>query len=126
YELEGDIQAAGTHYSRARSRLTPRLNVPLVSKFRSGNTEVEARNPVHQSLLDANLKGGKALGDIARKLRINLSIIRNPKNTTNQHEEACREIGELFGFETARPDNVFKKGPDVVWSSQASSFLMAF
>lgn len=125
YEMDDDLTSAGTFYSRARSRLTHRLNVQLINKFTIEGAEAVAKNPVHKALLDANMKGGKALGDIAAKLRINLATLKNQKNTSNQHEEACRTIGETLGFETARPDNVFQKGPDVFWSHDDGKYLLA-
>lgn len=126
YEAEGDDSSASTHYSRARSRLTPRLNVPLISKFKFETAEVEASNPVHRKLADLILKGGKGFSDLARDLRRNIAVVANSSKSSNEREEACRAIGELMGFDTARPDNVFKKGPDVIWSTEDGKRLIAF
>ena len=126
FETEGDTQSAATHYTRARSRLTRRLNVPLTSKFATSEGEITAANPVERMLADLNLRGGKAFADLAAKFRPALTTLGNAQNSSNQREEACRLIGELFGFETARPDNVHKKGPDVVWSSEEDKMLIAF
>lgn len=126
FEAEGDTQSAGTHYTRARARLTRRLNVPLVSKFSTTDGEITATNPVERMLADLNMKGGRAFSNLAAKLRPALTTLGNGKNSSNQREEACRFIGELLGFETARPDNVHKKGPDVVWSSAEDQMLIAF
>lgn len=126
FETDGDAQSAATHYARARSRLTRRLNVPLTSKFSSEEGEIDASNPVARKLADLNLRGGKAFSDLAAKIRPALTTLGNANSSSNQHEEACRLIGELMGFETARPDNVHKKGPDVVWSSEEDKMLIAF
>lgn len=126
YELDGDLGSASTHYSRARSRLTPRLNVPLISKFDTQQGELDTENPVQRKLADLNMKSGNPFSDYATSLRRNISIVRSRSKSANEREEACRIIGELLGFETARPDNVFKKGPDVVWSSEESKGLIAF
>ncbi len=126
YEIDGDEMSAGTHYARARSRLIPRLNVPLISKYKSDQGVVEAKNPVHRKLSDLNLKGGKAFTDLARDMRRNIGILTDSGKSSNQREEACRMIGELIGFDTARPDNVFQKGPDVVWSSEDDNCLIGF
>lgn len=126
FEAEGDTQNSATHYNRARSRLTRRLNVPLKSKFASTEGEATASNPVERMLLDLNLRQGNAFADRAGKMRNAITQLGNYENSANQREEACRLIGELFGFETARPDNVHKKGPDVVWSSEEDNILIAF
>jgi hypothetical protein len=126
FEIEGDTQSAATHYARARSRLTRRLNVPLTSKFSTDEGEITASNPVARKLADLNLKGGKAFNTLAAKLRPAISMLGDEKNSSNKREEACRLVGELMGFETARPDNVHKKGPDVVWSSEDDKTLIAF
>lgn len=126
YEMDGDNGSCSTHYSRARSRLTPRLNVPLVSTFATEQGELNTENPVQRKLANLNLKGGNPFSDYAASLRKNISILGNGTKSSNEREEACRFIGELLGFETARPDNVFKKGPDVVWSSEETKELIAF
>ncbi|WP_282169101.1 hypothetical protein [Ruegeria atlantica] len=126
YEMDGDSGTCSTHYSRARSRLTPRLNVPLTSKFATDQGELNTENPVQRKLADLNLKSGNPFSDFGASLRHNISIVGTGTKTSNEREEACRLIGELLGFETARPDNVFKKGPDVVWSSEETKELIAF
>ncbi|WP_109464512.1 DEAD/DEAH box helicase family protein [Albibacillus kandeliae] len=126
YELEGDVSSSSTHYSRARSRLTPRLNVPLVSKFATDHGELSTENPVQRKLADLNLKSGNPFSEYAEKLRHNIAVVGNAAKSSNEREEACRLIGELLGFETERPDNVYRKGPDVVWSSEETKELIAF
>lgn len=126
YEMDGDLGSASTHYSRARSRLTPRLNVPLISRFDTEQGELDTENPVQRKLADLNMKAGNPFSNYAASLRRNISIVGNRSKSSNEREEACRIIGELLGFETARPDNVFKKGPDVVWSSEENKELIAF
>ncbi|NVK54399.1 MAG: DEAD/DEAH box helicase family protein [Alteromonadaceae bacterium] len=126
YEMDGDLGSASTHYSRARSRLTPRLNVPLISKFNTEEGELTTENPVQRKLADLNMKAGNPFSKFATSLRRNISIVENQSKSSNEREEACRVIGELLGFETARPDNVYKKGPDVVWSSEEEKQLIAF
>lgn len=126
FELEGDEASASTHYSRARSRLTPRLNVPLISKFRSDEGEIDASNPMARMLAETNVRGGTAFVTLAGRLRSALTVMGEVKSSANQREEACRQIGELMGYETERPDNVYKKGPDVVWSSEDDMKLVAF
>lgn len=126
YEMDGDMASSSTHYSRARSRLTPRLNVPLTSKFATDQGELSTENPVQRKLADLNMKGGNPFSNYAASLRRNISTVGKGTKSSNEREEACRTIGELFGFETARPDNVYGKGPDVVWSSEESRELIAF
>ena len=126
YEVDGDLGSASTHYSRARSRLTPRLNVPLISKFDTEHGELDTDNPLQCKLADLNMKAGNPFSNYAAAMRRNLSIVGSRTKSSNEREEACRIIGELLGFETARPDNVFGKGPDVVWSSEDTNELIAF
>lgn len=51
----------------------------------------------------------KAFGRLQSKLE--------PLNggTTNQMEEAFRELGAVLGFTSTRPDNEYNTGPDVMW-----------
>ena len=38
-----------------------------------------------------------------------------PNATSNQFENALANLGTILGFSTERPDNKYKKGPDVLW-----------
>lgn len=38
-----------------------------------------------------------------------------PEASSNQFEQALAELGSMLGFSTERPDNVYGKGPDVLW-----------
>lgn len=41
----------------------------------------------------------------------------------NLFEEALREIGEMLGFESQRPDNEFKVGPDNLWCGVHNQYI---
>lgn len=38
-----------------------------------------------------------------------------PEASANQFEEALERIGAMIGYSTQRPDNLYRKGPDVLW-----------
>ncbi|WP_164842955.1 DEAD/DEAH box helicase family protein [Sinorhizobium meliloti] len=126
YEVQGDNDTAGTHYNRARSRLTQRLNLPFRAVFESGEFKATAQNDLHRKLLLLCNQGPQALADFVAKLRAESEQVLNPALTSNQHEEALRRVGERLGFETSRPDNDHGAGPDVVWSHEKEKYLLAF
>ena len=41
----------------------------------------------------------------------------------NHFEEALREIGEMLGFKSQRPDNDYKVGPDNLWCGVHNQYL---
>lgn len=43
--------------------------------------------------------------------------------TSNLFEEALKEIGDMLGFESQRPDNEFKVGPDNLWCGVHNQYL---
>lgn len=47
-----------------------------------------------------------------------------PSATSNQFEEALREMGELLGFAAQRPERDLGKGPDVLWMIDATTALI--
>lgn len=49
----------------------------------------------------------------------NLSFCR----TSNLFEEALKEVGEMLGFESQRPDNEFKVGPDNLWCGIHNQYI---
>lgn len=38
-----------------------------------------------------------------------------PQASSNQFEQALEKLGYMLGFSTQRPDNIYSKGPDVLW-----------
>lgn len=38
-----------------------------------------------------------------------------PEASSNQFEQALADLGSILGFSTERPDNLYSKGPDVLW-----------
>lgn len=126
YELEADSESFGPLYERARSRLSHKLNVPFTRKFETSAKTFESTSPIHLKLLETNRHGPKAINDLIAKIRLQLDIVRNRKNTSGQHEEAVRMLGELLGFETSRPDNELGDGPDVTWFDSEAKLVGAF
>ncbi len=46
------------------------------------------------------------------------------ENTSNKFEEAIKNLGFYLGFESQRPDNDFKRGPDNLWSIGNNEYLI--
>jgi hypothetical protein len=125
YEAENDGETAIAHYKKARSRLSPRLNVPFKSAF-DVRSQAEGEKTLLQTvLLEANHHGPQALGDLIGKLRFRARVLIEGKSS-NEKEESLRVFGELLGYTAARPDNEFGSGPDVTWKDSESGYGLAF
>lgn len=55
----------------------------------------------------------------SREVFDNLSFGR----TSTLFEEALKEIGEMLGFESQRPDNEYKVGPDNLWCGVHNQYI---
>jgi hypothetical protein len=126
YEIEGDDETSGTHYRRARSRLSNWINVPFKQNFKEGAFSADAKTPVHEKLLSVNKSGPQAINDYIARLRSQAESVTNTTYSSNQHEEAVRYVGELLGFSATRPDNELGVGPDVIWFDDSEKYLVAF
>jgi hypothetical protein len=126
YEIEGDLDASGMHYARARSRLSRFVNLPHRTQFSQEGQTTESKSPTHGRLLAINEKGPQALGHFVDNLRNLAAEVTTATKTFSQHEEAVRSIGEALGYDTARPDNELSVGPDVVWVDEDAKCLIAF
>ncbi|MGG6895877.1 DEAD/DEAH box helicase family protein [Rhizobium sp. BR 315] len=126
YEIEGDDENASVHYTRARSRLTQRLNLPFRAVFESGAFKAQAQNDFHHKLLSVCNQGPQALADFVAKLRAEIDQLARQDLSSNQHEESLRRVGERLGFNASRPDNDVNAGPDVVWSDEKTKTLIGF
>lgn len=58
------------------------------------------------------LSNRRGIVDLYRACTFNLTMGRV---TSNQFEEALKDLGEYFGFKAERPDHDTGKGPDVLW-----------
>lgn len=126
YEAEGDTVTSIAHYKKARSRLSPWLNVPTKS---DSDVKVEAggaKATLQQCLLAVNHEGPQALGDLIAKLKIQARKLGDAAASFNAKEEALRAFGELLGYSATRPDNEFGHGPDVMWQDETDKTLLAF
>ena len=47
-----------------------------------------------------------------------------PEATSNQFEESLKNLGELLGYRTSRPDHEDQVGPDVLWILNESEALV--
>lgn len=55
----------------------------------------------------------------SKEILDNMSFVR----TANLFEEALKEVGEMLGFESQRPDNEFKVGPDNLWCGVHNQYI---
>jgi hypothetical protein len=51
-------------------------------------------------------------------------LIYDPKNDSNNFEEALKNLGILLGFNSSRPEKELKIGPDVLWVSETNTFIL--
>ncbi|WP_254027055.1 hypothetical protein [Mesorhizobium ventifaucium] len=126
YEAEGDSDTSIAHYKKARSRLSPWLNVPFKSEF-DVKSEADGKKTILQkTLLAENLHGPQALGDLIAKLRIQAKTLSSAEASSNSKEESVRRFGELLGFAASRPDNEYGFGPDAIWIDEQTAYGVAF
>ncbi|TIS90604.1 DEAD/DEAH box helicase family protein [Mesorhizobium sp.] len=126
YEIEGDDETSGTHYRRARSRLSNWVNLPFKKVYKEGEFTADAKTAAHERLLSVNNSGPQALSDYIARIRAQINSVANSAQSSNQHEEAVRYVGELLGFSATRPDNELGMGPDVIWFDDTEKYLVAF
>ena len=97
YEAENDGETAIAHYKKARSRLSPRLNVPFKSEFDIKSASEGEKTPLQAVLLETNYHGPQALGDLIAKFE-SAEPGFDRGTSSNMKEEAVRAFGELIGY----------------------------
>jgi tetratricopeptide (TPR) repeat protein len=126
YEGAGDHETAVAHYKKARSRLSPWLNVPYKSEFDQQADAEGGKTTLQKKLLALNHHGPQALGNFVDRLTAQARTLINPSQSSNSKEEAVRAFGELLGFSASRPDSELGAGPDVIWKDEEAATLLAF
>lgn len=126
YENAADHETANAHYKKARSRLSPWLNVPFRNDADIKAEENGANTALQKVLLATNHHGPQALGDLVWKLKSKAKTLLDKASSSSAKEEAVRQYGELLGFDASRPDNEYGKGPDVIWTEPESTGCVAF
>ncbi|MFL0694597.1 MAG: hypothetical protein ACJLUP_21725 [Agrobacterium tumefaciens] len=125
YEAEGDLISAGQHYRKARSRTSKWLNLPFTVDNFGATSETKPLSAIHAQLMSSNSQGPGALSDLSAKLKASLRKFKDPDLDADGHEEALRNLGELIGLESTRPDNEFEAGPDVIWHDPLTKYSLA-
>lgn len=53
-----------------------------------------------------------------------LNDLNFEENSSNRFEQAFKDLADVLGFKSQRPENEFNKGPDVLWSIGELEFLV--
>lgn len=126
YEIEGDNDTSDYHYRKARSRISPSLNLPRHVVYNHGGRSVDENGALHGKLMSLTMHGAQAIGHHIAHLNRYCTTLLDGAASSKQHEEALRCIGESLGYESTRPDNEHGAGPDVVWADASKKYLIAF
>ncbi len=123
-EVCGDRSAALRSYAKAKSRLGTNVQLPRPHLVDDGEG-TPALNPFGSRLSEvlSHSNGNKITQDIA-KLEASFGGITS--GSPNQAEAAVRELGEILGYNSTRPDNDHGTGPDVLWVDEVNNECIAF
>jgi len=125
YDLEGDKEAAERAYGIACKRLNRSMTLPRTKGGRIEKVGVPDFNSFGKSLLDVlRYDHGNKFEEELAKLRDTLSLISS--DDPKKAEAGVRQLGEIIGFTSTRPDNDQNTGPDVLWADEASTQLISF
>ncbi len=109
--ITGDIEKSHYFYSKAYSlkNVLPKLQLDTQREF------VISETPLINSIID-NIENFDRESRI-KDLRESLEYINEEKyfDQDRKHEIGIEFLGKYLGFETERPDNEYKTGPDVLW-----------
>lgn len=120
-EAEGDMESAALSYRRAKSQLGVNYAPPHLAN-QEKQEEVKL-SPFGTTLFGiAGSNSPQRYTKEVAKLRRLLSDLDG--GSFRQMEAAVRELGELIGFESTRPDNDLRTGPDVLWISRSEGVCL--
>jgi hypothetical protein len=125
YQLANDTDAAIAEYARAKSRLGGAILLPRpASPASTGGQKVSLRGSRMFDLLSEHQTSryDKELLILTNRLL----PLASSDNTSTQHEEATRALGEVLGFESSRPDKMHRTGPDVLWIDEEGKSCLLF
>lgn len=125
YDLDGDRDSARREYSIAMQRLNRSLTLPGLG---AGRKEVAAPSDYNEfgnalKRLLSYSQGAKFEAEL-RKLTDALALIDS--DSSNEAEAGVRQLGEILGFTSTRPDNDEGTGPDVLWCDDAQPRMIGF
>lgn len=125
YSALNDFESAGAAYTRAKSRLGS-SNLYLPTFRREDSTERSLPLNKFGEFLDAivGCESEDRYKSNVRKLEERVSGLNG--GSSGVVEASLRELGEMLGFESTRPDNDFGTGPDVLWVSKETNELLHF
>ena len=125
YELDGDKVAACRAYSVAMRRLNSSMVLPRSTRVRAREVQSNQLSEFGKSLSDLLSYPEGAKFEAEMKKLTNM-LVWIDSGTPNQAEAGLRQLGELLGFKSIRPDNDEGTGPDVMWLDEAQSRMIGF
>jgi len=126
YEGLGSQENAGIAYQRAKHRLgSANVYLPIYTRVSDAGGQDEPFNAFGESL--DSVLGHDSEDKYEKELRTRVQGMRALEGGSSAEVEAAlRELGELLGFDSTRPDNDQGRGPDVVWADERSKALIPF
>lgn len=126
YELDGDKEAAYRRYDLAMQRLNrSSIVLPQEQSITSGGANPGDLNEFGKSLNNLlSYEGGAKFERAMKGLTTTLAFIDT--GSPNQAEAGVRQLGELLGFKSIRPDSDEGTGPDVVWLDDENQQAIGF
>ena len=124
YELAGDREAAKSEYEKAKAQLGLAIFLP-----RPQSLTIDGHRMTLRGSRLARLLTEDRVGRFDREIGIQIkrfTALSDSHASAAQHEEATRALGEALGFESSRPDNVHKTGPDVLWIDEEAKACLLF
>jgi hypothetical protein len=124
YSASGDPETAAITYRRARNQLGVNFALPVPRK-REEEGEVVELNSFGNSVYSIV---GPTSDDFFRKemTKLRASLAHLEGGTFRQMEAALRNLGELIGLASTRPDNDLRTGPDVLWIDDEEESCIPF
>ena len=124
YEAEGDTESALLSYRRAKQRLGVNVTLPTGQSI-SPQPNVE---PMNSFATNIDSLVGSTSSDLFGKevSRLEKSLLDLDGASPRQMEESVRALGDVFGFQSTRPDNSIGTGPDVLWKCLETKHCLAF
>ncbi|MBJ3786350.1 DEAD/DEAH box helicase family protein [Devosia sediminis] len=124
-DREGDGDAALIQYGQAMRRLGGGMILPRPSGGRVEKKEGPDLNPFGRALMDVlGYSHGEKFESELSKLKVSFAAIAG--DDSNAAEAGVRQLGELLGFDSTRPDNDEGTGPDVLWRCDEELLQVGF
>ncbi|KPQ01695.1 DEAD/DEAH box helicase family protein [Marinobacter sp. HL-58] len=126
YEGMGSRENAAIAYQRAKNRLgSGNVYLPLYTRVCDAKGQDEPFNDFGE-VLDSII-GYDSEDKFEKELNTRIKGMRAlDGGSSAEVEAALRELGDLLGFDSTRPDNDQGLGPDVIWADDHSEVLIPF